>query len=156
MARAAVTRDFFLPPARPRLTGVYADDRVLVFARDGGSLYASWDVSAPTFGQGPAELVVVDLRSRVLERAPAPSPVGSRFSGPLRPGATVRVELRRGDAVLVRSRWLVLPGPLDEQVPVRVMRVAPKVALPVRAARVVVSAPAKSVETPPSLPSSRF
>lgn len=105
-----ITRDFFLPPGTPRLTGAYADDRVLVFARDERCLYVSWDLRPATFGEGAAELVVVDLRSRVLAAQPAPSRQGARFPELLPTGELVRAELRRGQRTLARSRWLALPG----------------------------------------------
>lgn len=119
-----ITRDFFLPPGSPRLTGAYADDRVLVFARDDRSLYVSWDLRPATFGEGPAELVVVDLRGRVLAAQPAPGPQGARFPDALPTGEVVRAELRRGPATLARSRWLSLPG-----------RPKPEVAPPARATK---------------------
>lgn len=106
-----VVRDFFLRPGERRLPASYGDDRVLVFPRDPGGAWVSWDFRPDTWGAGAHRLVLRTADGRVLWSADADAPSGGAVAAGALEGEVVRALVLAEDGrELAGSAAIALPG----------------------------------------------
>jgi hypothetical protein len=103
-----VTRDFFLEPEPERLPDRYADDRVLIFARDAATVYTAWDFANASLL--PAQGQVVDARGVAHASFPVEAASGGRFVTQLPAGVPLRVEIHQQSVPVGLGAWVVLEG----------------------------------------------
>lgn len=109
-AERRVVRDFFVPPGSRALPAAFGDDRVMLFPRDPGGVYVSWDLSPETWGQGGLRLALRDHEGTEVWASEVHAPQGSvSLSGDFG-GASLRAVLERGGVGVCASPAVLMPG----------------------------------------------
>jgi hypothetical protein len=106
----AVVRDFFVPPGSRALPASFGDDRVMLFPRDPGGIFVSWDLSPKTWGEGGLRLVLRthdghELWSQTIDTPHGAVSIEGDFGG-----ASIRAVIERSGEGVGASPAVLMPG----------------------------------------------
>jgi hypothetical protein len=109
-AEREVVRDFFVPPGSRALPASFGDDRVMLFPRDPGGIYVSWDLSPGTWGRGGLRLVIrthdgQEIWSQEIHALQGAVSLAGDFGG-----ASIRAVLERDGSGIGASPAVLMPG----------------------------------------------